>query len=218
MSFSDKLKNELETNQQYNSARGNDYFSFKEGPNTFRVLTEPILYFQRYVPSIKKYEICYTDCGYQGDPKFMCYVFDRTDNKVKLARLPFSKGQEIANLENDTDYGFTGFPMPYDITISAKNAGKKEVEYSAPLPRPVKALPDEVLAEIKMVKPSEDIIEKQKSDQKAKHVADGTFQKEQDRKAALAQELASKRVVGGGKPIDSIEYPVNDVNPDDIPF
>lgn len=214
MSYSDKLKKELNDNQEHNAAKNStDWFKFKEGANTFRVLTEPVMMFEKFGQGI-----CYTDCGYQGSPKLLTWILDRADGKIKLAKIPFSKGEELLNLENDADYGFTGFPMPYDITISAENAGTKEVKYWAPLPRPVKALPDEILADLKMVKPCTGIIEKMKANQKQKHIEDGTFQKEQDRKAALAQELASKRVVGGGKPIDSIDYPTDNISPDDIPF
>lgn len=214
MSYKDKLDAELESNKEYNSKRADDWFKFKEGDNTFRVLTEPVMLFEKF-----KVGICYTDCGYQGSPRLLTYILDRADNKVKLAKLPYTLGEQILNMENDQDYGFSGFPIPYDITIKAIGAGSKEVKYSAPLPRPVKPLSIEVSDSLKDLKSCSEIIEKMKVNQKQKHVDDGTWQKELDRKEALKKEMGEMRA----KPGESVKtapdyYPTDTIDPKDIPW
>lgn len=215
--YKEKLEKSFEAGKAYNVNNSNsDWFKFKEGANTFRILSEPVIFFEDY-----KRGICYTDCAYQGSAKFLTWILDRADNKIKLGKFPYTKGIEIVSMENDVDYGFTGFPMPYDITINADDkVGTKDVTYSAPLPRPIKPLSQDILVELGKRKPCEEIIEKLKEKNKQKHVADGTFQKEQDRKAALAKELGDART----KPTQKIEiaegidYPQENIHPDDIPF
>ncbi len=213
MSFSDKLKQELEANKGMNESSSGGWFKFKEGANTFRVLVEPVMMFEKF-----NVGICYTDCGYQGTPRLLTRILDRADGKVKIAKLPFSIGEQLLNLENDADYGYTGFPMPYDVTIKAEGAGTKEVKYSAPLPRPPKALESEITDELAKGKSVAEVIEKMKANQKEKHMADGTWAKNQAAKEATKKEIADSRVEGGGKKVDAIEYPTEDINPDDIPF
>lgn len=211
MSYAEKLKNEFEANKEFNQSSGSEWFKFTEGDNTFRVLAEPIMFFEKF-----KVGICYTDCGYQGSPRTLTWIVDRKDGKVKLAKLPYTISEQIGGLENDLDYGFTGFPMPYDITIKAVGAGTKEVSYSAPLPRPVKPVSDQILAELATKKSISEILETMKKNQKEKHMKDGTWQKEQDRKAQLKKELGDARKAD---PVDesTIPYP-DEINPADIPF
>jgi hypothetical protein len=211
MSFKDNLEKQMEQNKDYNENKGSDWYKFKEGDNTFRVLSEPVMLFEKF-----KIGICYTDCGYQGSPRLLSWVLDRNDNKIKLFKLPYTIGEQIISMETDPDYGFSGFPMPYDVTIKAVGAGTKEVKYSAPLPRPVKPIPDEIMTELATKKNCSDIIETMKKNQKDKHVADGTWQKEQDRKAALKEELKSLRT--GEVTNKGYDYPTESINPDDIKF
>lgn len=215
MSLSENLKQQLEVNKEYNANQGSggDWFKFQEGDNTFRILSEPVMIFEKF-----KVGLCYTDCGYQGSAKLLTRIVDRADGKIKLAKIPYSKGEELLGLENDADYGFTGFPMPYDVTIKAEGAGTKEVKYSAPLPRPAKPLSTEIVDELPKLKSIEEIVEKMKAKQKEKHIADGTWQKNQEAKAATAKEVSGARVTGGGKQDIGYDYPEEEINPKDIPF
>jgi hypothetical protein len=43
--------------------------------------------------------------------------------------MPISIAKSLGSVQEDPDYAFTKFPMPYDITINAKGAGTKEVDY-----------------------------------------------------------------------------------------
>lgn len=213
MSFSDKLKNDLDINKDFNSSQSSDWFKFKEGDNIFRILSEPIIFFEKF-----KTGICYTDCGYQGTAKYLTWILDRADGKIKLAKIPYSLAETLGAYEKDEDYKFEGFPMPYDVKINAKGAGTKEVAYTI-LPKPRTELSAEIMTEVEKKNKPEAIIEKMKEKQKEKHVADGTWQKEQDRKAELKQTLAdAKQGKGEGLAEAGIEYPHEEINPDDIPF
>jgi hypothetical protein len=91
-------------------------FKYKEGDNRLRLMSE-----------------CLPHPGeYQGRSNFkwLCYVLDRLDGKVKVHFMPHSVYKQIEALQANPDYFFEEVPMPYDLTIRAVKAGTKEVEYS----------------------------------------------------------------------------------------
>ena len=95
---------------------GGDTFKFKDGPNRLRLLSE-----------------CLPHPGtYNGRPtfKWLCYVIDRDDTRIKLFFMPHSIYKQIEALQKSEDYTFDAVPMPYDVTVNAKGAGTKEVEYT----------------------------------------------------------------------------------------
>jgi len=203
MSFADKLNKEK--NSELNGS-GGGYFKFKEGANKLRILSEPDVYFADFVKGI-----CYTDCGFQGSPKGLAYVLDYADNQIKLMRIPYGVTEYIASLEENEDYSFNGFPMPFDIVVTAEGAGTKEVKYSV-TPRPVRSeVSQEVIQELNNKKTCVDIIEIWKEEQIKKHKADGSWDKEQERKSALKKELDVVRNGNQQRSEDSIEYPKNDL-------
>jgi hypothetical protein len=98
-----------------------DYFKIKEGKNRFRLMSE-----------------CLPHPGeYKGTKNFkwLCYVLDRLDGKVKPFFMAHTVYKQIEALQMDEDYAFADVPMPYDLTINAKGAGTKEVEYAV-IPSP----------------------------------------------------------------------------------
>lgn len=223
MSFAEKMKSQEEAAKKagYAQTSGN-WFKITEGDNVIRVLTEPEMIFEKY-----QVGICYTDCGYEGTPKFMCYVahlekgLDGEDiETVKLAKLPYKIGSEIAALENDEDYKFSEFPMPYKIKIKAKNAGTKDVDYKVmPSPKHTE-ISSEILETLKKEKPVTEIIEKMKENQKQRHIQDGTYQKNQERKQEIQQGIEDAKKNAGSSAM--YEYPgmegEEEINPEDIPF
>jgi hypothetical protein len=212
MSLSEKFKAQEEEAKKEGIASqgGGDWFKLVEGDNVIRILTEPEMFFEKF-----KVGICYTDCGYEGTAKFMAFVLDKKDGKVKLAKLPYTVGSTIAEYEQDEDYNFEGFPMPYNVKIKAVGAGTKEVKYTV-TPSPKREdVAAEVLTELKKRKPVSEIIKKMKEKQKDAHVADGTWQKEQDRKSKLKAELEAAK---GSGAVDE-GYPTDEeIDPADIPF
>lgn len=115
-----------------------DYLKLKEGDNRFRLMSE-----------------CLPHTGeYQGKRNFkwLCYVLDRVDAKVKPFFMPHTIYKQIEALQLSEDYAFEDVPMPYDLTVHAKGAGTKEVVYTlmpARTNKPVTALESQELAKVK---------------------------------------------------------------------
>lgn len=215
MSFSENLKRQEEEARKegYSAQSSNDWYKLQEGDNRFRVLAEPEIIFESF-----KVGICYTDCGYEGNAKFLTYVLDRKDNKIKLAKLPYGIGTTIAGYEHDEEYKFEGFPMPYDIKVTAVGAGTKEVKYTVLAGRANTEVDERILADLKMKKSIADIIIKMKSNQKEKHMEDGTWAKNQALKEKNLASLKKAREEGGPEEDKGYDYPADPIAPEDIPF
>lgn len=133
--------------QEYGFGKG-EYFKVQEGVNKLRLLSP-----------------CVGHQGeYQGKPnfKFVAWVLDRRDGKIKPYFMPPTILDGIGALQMSEDYGFEEVPMPYDINIQAKNAGKLEVEYNV-IPSPHRApLTPEEQAELDKKIPIDEFVEKLK--------------------------------------------------------
>mgnify|MGYP000899316217 CR=1 FL=1 len=140
----------------------NTTFKFREGENKIRIVS-------RLIP--------YTNY-YQGRKNFklVCYVIDRNDEfiddgknqknvKIKLAFLPYTIAKQIQVFQEDSEYGFDDFPMPYDLLINAKNAGTIDVEYTL-LPRPFSKLTPEEEKALSQKIDIEELVKKMEEDQK----------------------------------------------------
>lgn len=110
------LINELiqKAEKEYGLGKG-EYFKVQEGANKIRVLSELI----------------FNESEYKGNPtyRFVCWVLDRKDAVIKPYFMPVSIARALGSMQEDPEYAFKDFPMPYDITINAKGAGTKEVDY-----------------------------------------------------------------------------------------
>jgi len=100
--------------EEYGLGKG-EYFKPQEGDNRIRILSEFVLHEGEYNGK-KTY-------------KFVAWVLDRRDNKVKPYYMPRTIVDEIAALQLNPDYAFEEVPMPYDITINAIKPGTLDVEY-----------------------------------------------------------------------------------------
>lgn len=146
----------------------------KEGGNRLRLMTE-----------------CLPHQGtYKGTKNFkwLCYVIDRTDGKLKPYFMPHSIYKQIEALQMDDEYKFTTVPMPYDLILNAKGAGTKEVEYTI-IPRketPITALEHQELATMKPLR---------------------EYQTELRQKEAEKQNAAEPPPVDDGQPITADEIP-----------
>jgi hypothetical protein len=112
VNFADEIK----AAEREGSIGGGDYFKPREGANRVRLVSELL----RHPGS------------YKGTPNFkwLTRVIDREDGKVKVWFMPHTIFKAIRDLQQTEDYAFEDIPMPYDLTVNAKNAGTKEVEYS----------------------------------------------------------------------------------------
>ena len=195
MSINDKLQ---QAQKSEHAQKSGEWFKLKEGDNTIRILTELEVIFEDF-----KKGICYTDCGFTGTTKGLAWVLDKSDNQVKLMKINYNLMKTIGAWETDEDYGFNGYPMPYDIKIKAEGAGTKEVKYTY-LPKPVSPISDEVLDDLKSQKPISEIVQIMKEKNIEKHKSEGTYGK-------FRSEATNENA-------DTIEYPTDEIAPEDIPF
>lgn len=191
MSFKDKLN---QFGKENGIGQPSEYFKFSEGANKLRILSEPVPYFEKF-----KVGICYTNCGYSGSPKTLCYIYDYKDNKIKLMRLPYTLAEQLGELQSDEDWHYDGFPMPFDITINATNAGTKEVKYQI-VPRPHSQFDVAKLDELANKTSCETIIEKMKEKQKQR-VDSGEVIVSREQEQSL-EEVAQQ----SGKELPEINY------------
>jgi hypothetical protein len=101
---------------------GGEYFKVQNGNNIIRVLTEGVYHessFKDPKSGISKVT-----------KKFVMFIIDRRDKKVKPYFAPYAIYKAIASLEEDPFFAFQGMPMPYDVNIKVENAGTLNVDYS----------------------------------------------------------------------------------------
>lgn len=176
-------------------------FKFTEGLNKIRILAEPEIFQEDYTLGT-----CYHDCRFSGKTKYLSWVLDHSDNKIKQIRIPYIIMNDIVSLMSSkgTGYDFAEFPMPYSVTIKAVNAGTKEVQYTVIPDRENTPVPQTILDELAKKKTPAQVVEMFKKWTEEKHRQDGTW----DRLHGKSNDES----------FDTIEYPADDINPNDIPF
>lgn len=204
------FKDQFNKDREEKNAGGGDWFKMKEGDNKIRILSNPTKFFEDF-----KRGICYSECGFQGSMKYLTWVWDYTDNKLKLAKLSFTVMEAIFGYMNNDEYAFDNFPSPYDTTINAKGAGTKEVVYTVIPARVNSEMSPAILDEVSKKKTTDEIIEKMKAKQIEKDKANGVYENNAIRAERMKQNP--------GKPseeLDTIEYPEEtaDIDPNQIPF
>ncbi len=100
---------------------GGDYFKVQNGNNIIRVCTEGVYHESEFKGK---------DGKVTTTKKFVMFIIDRKDGKVKPYFAPYTIYKAIASLEQDPFYKFEGMPMPYDINVKVENAGTLNAEYS----------------------------------------------------------------------------------------
>jgi hypothetical protein len=166
MSLKEKMNQDYDRNRDIVSQQGNtDWYKFKEGKNVIQVLAEPEAMVEKY-----KVGICFPGCGYKGSTKYLTYVL--ADGKVMKMKLPIPVMDVIAELEASSRFGFNGFPMPYQLEVTATKAGTKDVTY-ATLPGDEAEVPAEVIAQLAKLDQPAAII-KAMQDKQRKAIAEGT--------------------------------------------
>ena len=130
-----------------------DYLKLKEGDNRMRLLTECLPH----------------QSEYQGKKNFkwLCYVLDRADGKVKPFFMAHTIYKQIEAFQTNEDYAFEDVPMPYDITVNASGAGTKEVKYTVVPARKNTVVTALEMQELAKAKPLADLQAKLKEKQKA---------------------------------------------------
>lgn len=130
------------------------YFKIVEGKNEFVLLSH-------FAPLSQVWDGKRYRPAEEGDKnvsvKGICWVLQ--DGLVKQAMMPYTVVKEVRALRDNEDWEFA-IPFPHTLTLSAKGAGTKEVEYSlTPSPKKID-IPQEVIDELAKKPTPEDIVEK----------------------------------------------------------
>jgi hypothetical protein len=152
-SFSEALK----------QAGSTDAFKFQEGDNKLRIVSGSEYLETLFVNEQTKEE--------RISKKFVTWVLDRKDKALKLAYLPYAVAKSIAAYEADPEYAFKGYPMPFDINVTAEKAGTKDVKYNVIPGRSNTPLTADEQKAIAALEPIEDVGHRLREDEKKKQQA-----------------------------------------------
>jgi hypothetical protein len=134
------------------------------------------------------------------DVKFLMYVIDRKDGKIKVAEFGWSIVNAMKTLSLNEEYGFTGLP-PYDmvITKTVKNGGKNisDTSYQVLPARANTELTEDEKGEIAGLTPIEEVARRIK----AKAGGEGD------------EDAAAEREQYGAPAIEEVD----EINPEDLP-
>lgn len=105
-----------------------DFFQFEKGVNKMRILVQPKVIAFHFFGKGEKPDVCvgidegcphHKETDKKPSIKLATYIIDRKDDKVKLAELPLSISYSLNDLQEDSDFAFKDFPMPYDVKITS---------------------------------------------------------------------------------------------------
>lgn len=230
------LKDEMDKVAQENGMSGStDFFSFKKsGSYTLRILSKPLAMATHFFGKGTPGAVCYGKlhgCPFHTiehenpSVKFQCYVIDRADGKVKLAEIPWSVVSIISEYEQDPDWAYSQYPLPYDIRVNVdkENKDPKSMYKTIGVPRRENITTEEENAYLKKSGelPVEKYIEARKAKQIEKHKVAGIWLDEASREEIERKRLEEGRAVAEahkGDVVDDIKYPDEEINPEDIPF
>lgn len=131
-------------------AMGGSFYKFEAGEHRIRILIEPVE-FEDWLNGERKVS-------------WITYITSRPgplagqDGKIHTCQLPHGIVKFLANLQEDQDYNFTEYPVPYDLKISVTGSGLQKRYEKVPLPK--SPVPQEVLDELAEQTPLEELRDK----------------------------------------------------------
>jgi len=191
--------------EEYGLGKG-QYFKVKEGANKLRLLSPAIGFASTY----------------NGKPtfRFVAWIIDRADNQIKLYFMPQTILNAIGGLQMSDDFGFDEVPMPYDITIVAKGAGTKEVEYTVVGARNNTPLTEEEQGEFNNKPSVDEVVEKLREKQSAElSVNQDGPQTQQNAPGYDKAHSVAQSLPGANRPTQAVVEPHDDggISIEDIP-
>lgn len=123
--FMEEIKSE---SKKYGGGASNsDFFKFEKGVSRIRIAAQPKIIAYHFFGEGQKPDVCVgidEGCPHHKEGtkrptiKLCTYVVDRADGLVKFAELPLSISYAINDLQQDQDFSFEDFPMPFDVKIT----------------------------------------------------------------------------------------------------
>lgn len=183
--------------------RESDFHKLKVGENKVRILTQ-------FEKANQLYEGVYPNSKYLGlveddyVPKKgeevvvqgWAWAVIRETGELKILQVGKGILKLLAQLRANEEYAFEDFPMPYDVNIH--NTGDGPTRYSITAARKNSEVSPEEVAELEKKTPVENIIKRIK-----------------EKAGGKVLERVAPEVKAAKEPI---EYPADEINPDDIPF
>lgn len=221
----DDFSKDLEENKRDNSRAG--VFKLKNGDNPIVILTNPIGFSEVF-----NIGIAFEGCGYgeYTGRRYKCYVKDMKDGEIKVANFSYTLAGKISELGQGARTKFDKFPMPYVINLQTKNAGQLTVETSV-ITGEDYTMTDEDMAKLNEFAPIQDILDRLKQAQRKKIAEDPELRqkiadfidgkkKEKEERDEKIKKNRDKdtNLADRSQGLDTIEYPEDDVNLEDIPF
>lgn len=205
------------------------FYKFQAGENRVRVLTKGEVLGQHFFGKGIRPTVCYgvsKGCPFHQENnltntakefpnvsiKYSVYLLDRVDNSIKVADLPYTVIKKIGELQEDADYSFDSFPMPYDLKITYKPDESASNMYSiiaSPKREDISAELTEQLKEKMEKYPIDAQIQKKKDAQILVHKEQGVWVSPEAHKASFDARTAQ---INTGK--DSI--PTVDITEEDL--
>lgn len=205
--------------KKYGGGGDNTYFRFDEaGVYRIRILNAPKVTATHFFGKGKGMSaVCmgmdegcpyHTKDDQKASIKLATYVIDRADGKVKMGELPLSISYSLNDLQEDEDFAFTEFPMPYDVKITYDpDNNDPKAKYRLVASPKHEPLTDEEVEALEVAMESqtpEQYVEHKKSKQKEKTGEVRTNE-------VKTTEVSPRKSPG-------IDYPKNDVAEEDMPF
>ena len=233
-----------EGQKEYGVNSNTPYFKFEKGDNRIRILTEGEVIATHFFGKGQRPSVCYgveKGCPFHGERapkddkgnekkpslKYTCYIIDKRDaeEKIQIADLPYSIIKQVGDYQENIDYAFTSFPMPYDVTVkfdpdSPSPASMYKV-IASPKQEPVSDTVMGKLAEKMTTLTPKDSVAKKKNRQMQEHTEQGiliTPEKAKENRKEWVERVNKEAAAKGELELDTIDYPVNEINPEDIPF
>lgn len=228
---------------EYGVGGSSDFFNFsKSGEYRMRVLTEPVPMATHFFGKGKRGNVCYGEgkgCPFHGvnptagdndedkhykNPtvKFNSYILDRSDGKVKLGELPWSVISVLADWQKNEDWTFETYPMPYDITVTydKDNKDPKSIYKTIGSPKRdvISTEAENALLESVSKLPVGSYVASRKEKQMEEHKKDGLWISDEERERKHKEAVARGIELNRAEELPTIEYPTEDINPEDIPF